>query len=277
MTVLTKTTRPAATPELDWSAGWRYEWLRHADGTETAVPVPLTAEEIRHPQEGYVMPIRTSHDRLSGAACDMLRAHFADQPDVAVFHDLIFEWDHPEVGNYAPDIAVVFGVRQPEADRSKFVIAAEGTRPALIIEVTSPTTRTIDRSDKVKDYALVGVQEYVYIDHWTRKNKETWEIAGFRLVNGYYLPIVPDEDGAIYCATIAMRIGVEEGQIWLEDAATGENLLTNLEVRRALRLAEAAQAAAEKRANAEEQARRAAEARIAELEARLRQPNEPTA
>jgi len=43
--------------------------------------------------------------------------------------------------------------------------------------------------------------------------------------------------------------------VWQEDAATGKDLLTNLQARQALQI--------------EEQARQAAEARIAELEAQL--------
>ena len=122
---------------------------------------------------------------------------------------------------------------------------------------------------KVKDYALVGVQEYIYIDHTVRRGKEVWEIVGFRLDGDYYLPMLPDEDGAYFCETIGLRIGLEEGRIWLEDANTGQELLTNQQVRAALE-AEAERANAEaERADAEAEARKAAEARAAALEAQL--------
>lgn len=74
--------------------------------------------------------------------------------------------------------------------------------------------------------------------------------------------MLPDEDGALYLESVNLRIGVTDGRVWLEDAETGKDLLTNLEARRALRAAEA-------RATEEEQARQAAELRIAELEAQL--------
>lgn len=71
-------------------------------------------------------------------------------------------------------------------------------------------------------------------------------------------------------------IGLAGDRVWLEDSATGENLLTNLQAQRALRAekaarnaAEEARQAAEVRAMAEEAARQVAEARIAELEAKL--------
>jgi hypothetical protein len=175
-------------------------------------------------------------------------------------------------------------VRNRDADRGRGIVAEEGTRPLLIVEVVSPSTRENDRVKKVKHYARVGVQEYVYIDHWTRKGQEVWEIVGFRLDEGLYEPMVPDEDGALYCQTVGLRIGIENGKVWVEDAETGEDLLTNLAAHRALRAADAARKAAEAQAAvaaearriaeaqaaAEAEARRAAEARIAELEAQVR-------
>lgn len=273
-TVIREQDAPPPSVQPDWSLGWRYERGRRADGREEDVRIPLTPAEALHPKEGYIIPVRTLHDRLTDDLCYMLRAHCEQQPDVVVFHDLVFTWDQPAVGDYAPDVAVVPNVRDHHADRVTFDVAVEGTRPSLIIEITSPSTRETDRVKKVKDYALVGVQEYIYIDHTTRRGKEIWEIAGFRLDGDRYLPMLPDEDGAYFCETVGLRIGLEEGRVWLEDANSGEDLLTAQQVS-AARDAEAARADAEamrataeaERANAETEARKAAEARAAELEA----------
>jgi len=246
---------PTPVAESDWSLGWRYERVRTANGKEEEIRVPLTPAEALHPQEGYTMPVRTLHDRVADDLCDMLRPHCEQQADVAVFHDLVFVWDHPEIGNYAPDVAVVPNVRNRAADRGTFEVATEETRPSLVIEIVSPKTREADRVKKVKDYALVGIQEYIYIDHTTRRGKESWEIAGFRLDGDRYLPMLPDEDGAYFCETVGLCIGMEDGQVWLEDVNTGEDLLTNQKVRKALAT--------------EEEGRKAAEARVAELEAQL--------
>ncbi|MCE7982072.1 MAG: Uma2 family endonuclease [Caldilinea sp. CFX5] len=244
----------------DWTLGWRYETVRTANGQTEVVRIPLTPAEALHPQEGYITPIRTDHDRISDDLCDMLRPYLEAQADVAVFHDLVFEWDHSEVKPYAPDIAVIPQVQHRNQNRSQFVVEQEGTRPSLIIEVVSPHSREADRVTKVRDYARVGVQEYVYIDQRTYKGAIIWEVVGFRLHDGVYLPILTDEDGALYLTTLNLRIGIEDGKVWLEDGATGENLLTNLEAQRARRVAE--ERAAE------------AEARLAELEARFRAQQE---
>lgn len=247
----------------EWALGWRYESVRNENGQTQLVRIPLTPEEALHPQEGYIMPIRTDHDRISDDLCDMLRPHLEAQTNTVVFHDLVFVWDHAEVKPYAPDVAVVPHVRNPGENRSQFVVSEEGTRPLLIIEVVSPRSREADRVTKVRDYARVGVQEYVYIDQRTYKGTVIWEVVGFRLQEGVYLPILTDEDGAIYLTTLNLRIGIEDGKVWLEDGVTGENLLNNLEAQRARRAAEARASAAEARAVE-------AEARLAQLEALLR-------
>ncbi|MCE7990303.1 MAG: hypothetical protein DYG89_54890 [Caldilinea sp. CFX5] len=213
-----------ATATIDWSLGWRYETVRTPDGKQTQVRIPLTPEEARHPQEGYVIPVSTLHETITNDLCDMLRAHYDTRPEITIFHDLVFQWDHPAVKSYAPDVAIVPHVRNPKADRGQFVVAEERTRPHR------------------------------------------------------YLPMLPDEDGALYGETLGLRIGVEDGQVWLEDSNTGDDLLTNLKARQALRetaerlQAEVeARAAAEERARQEAQARQEAEAEIARLQALLAQ------
>ena len=257
--------------------GWRYETVRSANGTEESVRVPLTPEEARHPKEGYVMPERTEHDFISDDLCDMLRAYYREHSEIAVFRNLVVDWNHPDIGNYAPDIAVVPNVRTRDANRTNFKVSEEGTRPNLVIEIVSRTSRKEDRVDKVRDYAALGIQEYVYIDLWERRGVPQRELAGFRLEGEHYLPLLPDEDGAIYLLSVDLRIGLDENRVWLEDSKTGNDLLTNIEARVALKAAEeraaaeeVARQAAEERAEAEEKARQAAEAQVAELKEQLR-------
>ncbi|MFN8490753.1 MAG: Uma2 family endonuclease [Caldilineaceae bacterium] len=244
MTVQTYPKQPdnqasAMPSEIDWTRGWRYEVVITADGQRETIRVPLTPEEILHPQEGFVMPERTDHDRICDDLRDMLRAWALNHPAFTIFHNLVFAWDKPGIGDYAPDIAVVPNVRDPEADRGKFFVANEGTRPALAIEVVSPISRKADRETKVTDYAQVGIAEYIYIDCRRRKRGIVSELAGFRLEDGLYQPLALDEDGAVYMATLGLRFGINGAKAWIEDVATGEDLLDHWATAQALRQTQA--------------------------------------
>ena len=229
--------------------------MRKAGGEIDIIQIPLTAEQALHPEEDYVTPDPHFQDLITAAISEMLRSHCI-APHTLVACNLLIKWDNPALKKHAPDVCVIPNVRELYTNWTTFYVAQEETRPCLIIEVVSASSKEHDRVTKVEQYARAKVQEYVYIDYWTRKGQTVWEIAGFRLHGDHYLPMLPDEDGAIYCETVGVRMGVDDGRVWMENYETGERLLTNAE----------AQAQAKK----EVAAREAAEARIAELEAQLK-------
>lgn len=277
--------------EIDWTLGWRYETIKNSQGKAETIRIPLSAEERLHPEEGYVMPERTEHDIISDDLCDMFRAFFDAHPEIGVYRNLVFKWDLPGMKNFAPDVAVVRNVKERYRNRGNFDVTVEGTRPCLAIEIVSPNSRTDDRVTKVRDYARLRIDEYVYIDSRRYHGESIWEVVGYRLIDGQYLPILPDEDGALFLESVTMRIGIDAGNVWLEDANTTEELLTNVKAQQQLRtekeareLAEARAKDAESRANdaesrasdaeakakAEAEARQQLEQRLAEIEANLK-------
>ncbi|RLE29512.1 hypothetical protein DRJ27_04565 [Candidatus Acetothermia bacterium] len=74
-----------------------------------------------------------------------------------------------------PDIFVLPPEEVPKATGVPLEV-----RPALVIEVTSPTTRTIDLVEKAQDYAAAGIPEYWVVD------PERKEIALHRLAGERY-------------------------------------------------------------------------------------------
>ncbi|MFB2833872.1 Uma2 family endonuclease [Floridanema evergladense] len=210
--------------------GWRYETITQPDGTTSNILVPLTAAEFLHPQEDYRLPNNTFHDKIAGDAKDILTRRYANTPNVGVFRDLIVEWDIPDLGDHCPDTFVAFGVKNRERNRSRFIVAQEGVRPSLIVEVVSPRYRKPDRETKVVEYARAQVQEYVIIDRRTYRGQELEEVLGYRLVGGFYQPITPDEEGRILAETVGIWIGLREGRLVMEDVQTGERLKTSLEL-----------------------------------------------
>jgi Uma2 family endonuclease len=250
------TTTPKDLTEDLAERGWRTEIVTHPDGTTEYVQIPLTSEEFLHPQEGYHLPNSTFHDNAAGDAKDMLSRRYANDPETAVFRDLIIKWGIANLKDHCPDVFVAFGVRNKGQNRTEFLVAAEGVRPSLIVEVVSPRYRKEDRETKVQEYAQAGVQEYAIIDRRKQRGQVIEEVLGYRLVEGKYLPLTPDDEGCILCQTVGLRIGLQEGRVVMVDAQTNQRLLTSLEL--------------EQRANQAEQRANQAEQRAARLAELLR-------
>lgn len=210
--------------------GWRTEAILQPDGSRSLVQVPLTAEEFLHPKPGFHLPNSTFHDRIAGDSKDILTRRYAADPTVAVFRDLIVKWGIPGLGNHCPDTCVVFGVRNKNLVWTEFSVRREGVRPALVIEVVSPRYRKEDRQVKVKEYAQAGVQEYVIFDRRRQRGEFVEEVLGYRLVDGIYLPMVPDEEGRILAETVGLWIGLQDSQVVMVDAETNQRLLNSLEL-----------------------------------------------
>jgi hypothetical protein len=223
------------TPQLDTTSdiaecGWRWKEVIQPDGTVTTIQAPLSEEEFLHPQEGYHLPNSTFHDSVAGDAKDMLTRRYLYDPEVGVFRDLVIKWGIPDLGDHCPDTFVAFGIRDKEHNRTEFFVPQEGTCPSLIVEVVSPRYRKTDRETKVKHYAQAGVLEYVILDRRRQRHQTIDEVLGYRLVEGVYLPLTPDEDGLILFETVGLRMGLQEGHLIMVDARTEERLLTSLEL-----------------------------------------------
>ena len=235
--------------------GWRFETVVQADGSREQVQVPLTPEEFLHPQEDYYLPNSTFHDRISGDAKDMLERRYEQRADVGVFRDLLMLWDDKTLKDCCPDVAVVLGLRDKDRNRPRFIVAEEGVRPAFVIEVVSPRYRRQDRETKVVYYAQAQVQEYAIVDRRTYRGQQLEEVVGYRLQAGHYQPITPDDEGRVYFETINVWMSLQDGQLVMEDAETGERLKTSRELAAELEQTEQRATQADQRAaQAEQQA-----------------------
>ncbi|NER99547.1 MAG: Uma2 family endonuclease, partial [Symploca sp. SIO1B1] len=226
---------PSSTTKSDCSTelaerGWRVVTEIQADGKIDTIQVPLTSEEFLHPKEDFYLPNSTFHDDVTSHIRDVLTRRYANNPNVGVFRDLLIEWDIVGQKDLCPDTFVAFDISNKEQNRSKFIVANEGVRPSFVLEVVSPAYRKEDREIKVVKYALTGVQEYVIVDRRRQKGKLVDEVLGYRLTQGIYQPIVPDEEGRIYCETVGLLISLQSGSLVVEDADTGERLLSSLEL-----------------------------------------------
>jgi Uma2 family endonuclease len=225
------------------------------DGESCLQEVPLTRSDILDPQEGDIMMQGPVHDYVARTLTDMIDCWF-NAADVAVYHDVKILWGVDGLSDPAPDISVIKGVRDKLAERASFSVPEQGVRPCLVIELISPRYEEIDRRDKLRIYERAGVPEYLIIDITSTPAR----IDAYRMSpTGTYLRCPPGRYES-QTTGLCFKPGTEYLEIIVEDAATGERLLTSSEEAEARR-------AAERRAAQEAEARSAAERRAAQVEA----------
>ncbi len=105
-----------------------------------------------------------------------------------------------------PDFFVVKGVDGTKPRKYWAVWEEEGRYPNVIVELLSPTTASKDKQDNLRLYAeTFRTPEYFWYD------VETGELAGFRLSNGDYAPIEPNERGWLWSRELGAWLGVWHG------------------------------------------------------------------
>ena len=248
--------------------GWREAIHTLPDGTEVLEQKPLTLEDILHPQvEDYRMHDE-EHERFCNYLYNVLSAQLADEPNTVVLHDVRVAWAQTDLRAHGPDISVIFNLRR-HINWSTFSEGEEETKPSLIIEIVSPSTRSVDVVTKVDHYARVGVPNYIIVDRFERRGVMGRELVGYRLTSDVYEELSPNADGWLWVEPVKIWLSLEGENLACYDE--GDNLIPDY-VDVSARAAEEAQARieAENRAAEETQARIEAEERIRQLEAELR-------
>ena len=208
----------------------------------SSVPAPA---EIEYPSADG-KPVAESDFQLNSLiyARERLRIYFRDE---CKRNDVYQEGNSG--ASVAPAVFAVIGV--PNRDRSAYLLWQERKAPDFVLEITSRTTRGEDQGRKRELYRALGVKEYWQFDP-TGDYPEP-PLQGRELIAGGYVRMPGREpaDGvlALESGVLGLELHVTANGLRYYDPVTEKYLLSH----------------------AEEAARRqAAEARVAELEARLR-------
>jgi len=270
-------TAPAPLPEEDpFRYGWRYVRRPTPDDPDHLEPVPLTLEDVLHPEVGDFIVHSDRHETDRMYLTAVLRARLEAHGRAIVLSDVRVAWDVPDLRPHGPDVMVIPGLRE-RRDWSTFDVAEAGVRPALMIEITSPETRENDVVWKVAHYARAGVAQYVIVDNVGRRGERQLRFLDYRLVGDTYRLQPPDERGWVYLELADLWVGVEGDHVvcYADDGTAFGDYATVVqqaaEAEARARQEAAARAEAEARARAaEEQAQREATARAeAEVLARI--------
>lgn len=200
-------------------------------------------EDVEYPDsDGMGMPEGDPQRELMFQVVKILERRYQDDPNVYVTGNIFVyyvEGDPTEV--FSPDVMVVKGV--PKRQRNKYKLWEEGYKvPDFILEIAARSTYQKDLRRNKGLYRLLEVQEYVLFDH-TGGEYFRPPLQGYRLVKGQYEPI--GEDTSVRSEVLGVEFRIEDARLRLYDANTGEHLPPP------------------------DEALRAAEARIAKLEAEL--------
>jgi Uma2 family endonuclease len=249
-------------------------WVEGPDGRMQLLELPLTPELFLDPQDEDKIIQHPVHHFIVGLLFDWIRRRLASEPDVMVLSDAKHLLG-PGLPGPGPDISVVRGIK--ERDFASFDLAEQGVVPCLIVEVVSPSSpriRKTDEVDKVALYEQVGIPEYIMVSlRRVGRNSFRFGLRGLRLgPDQRYRPMVPDDQGRLLSETTGLLFAVSPGGdgIYLVNAQTGERLLTSDEEEAGRKLAEQeARVEKERRRLAEQEARAEKERRrLAEQEAR---------
>ncbi len=155
LTVLDSRTRTAISEYLVRLPGWTLEaYLERAP--ENAFWEFARGEVIVH------SPVRAEHQGLTRFLTFVLHGY-------CLKHGCGYVYNGPAAVQVLPDVVRepdVFVVR-PE-DRSRVKGVPVRVRPILVVEVVSPSTRSLDLVEKAHDYALAGIPEYWAVDRERR-------------------------------------------------------------------------------------------------------------
>jgi Uma2 family endonuclease len=207
-------------------------WVERPGGRLEQVAMPLTPERFLNTQLGDQMGQGKRHADTARQIAGLLERFFFQAPDILVTFDMMHILG-PGLPNPTPDISVVRGVRNRDADRESLDVKKEGLRPCLIVEVVSPLSSRIRQTDlvaKVDVYRQVGIAEYLIVDS-TRQDRR-FRLLGYRLDgsgrDARYLPIEPDDQGRILSKTTGLwfQVSPDGGRVLLYEYPSGRPLLT---------------------------------------------------
>ncbi len=187
--------------------GWRYVRIVRPDGTEELDQVPLTLEDVLHPEVGDVIVESDPHDSDRGYLKAVSKTRLVDDSAAVVLSDCQVDFNLRGVKPLCPDLAVFFGVRRRIA-WSRFNVAEEGARPMLVVEVTSPETRSNDIGIKVQYYRRAGVPWYVIADVTVEKGAERRiDFIVYNLRGRRYHRVAPNEQGRVWLEPVNLWLG----------------------------------------------------------------------
>jgi Uma2 family endonuclease len=135
----------------------------------------------------------------------LLKYYWRDRQDVYVTGNLTVYYNSDKLTNRdfrGPDVFVVLDAEK--RDRKSWVLWNEGNKyPNLVIELLSDSTAKVDRNTKKQLY-----QDLWHLPNYFWFDPDSLEFAGFKLVDGAYQAIAPNEQGLLWSDQLELYLGI---------------------------------------------------------------------
>ena len=227
--------------------GWRYVERRGPNGEKGVEQVPLTLEDVLHPQEDDVIPESSLHNDERTYLKYILEPRLARLKRARVFSDCLINWGVPGLRNHSLDISAFDRIAEPHRQWNTFPAGQQGARCLFVVELVSPKTRRNDLKRKPPEYHQAGVPLYIIVDQ--KEEDGPRRLLAYRNTPAGFVPEPLDERGRVLLKPLGVLLGLRDNRVVCYDAKTGEEIRDY---------------------TGETQARQAAEARLRELEAEMR-------
>ncbi len=218
-TVLTKPKKPRPPKEDPFRYGWRFVKETTPEGDVIERQVPLTEEDVLHPQEEDFIVNSGRHDRIATYLKTALQSPYVPREEILVLADQRIDWGSKYGWAHGPDIAVLGGVQGSfDEGEGTFYMAKMKATALLVIEVTSPTTRGNDCGHKLREYHQVGVAVYVIIDVPYNGEAGNIQVFGYQAGKTQFEGLSKDEKGRLWLDAVGLWLGVKGLEVYLDDA-----------------------------------------------------------
>ena len=200
--------------------------------------LPQAATETVYPEsDGKPMGETDLHRDWMVRIIDLLRYRYRGQR-VYVSGDLLVYYEQGSPSRFVvPD---AFVVKDCDPGRRRvYKVWEEGKPPDVVFETTSRSTQREDTVFKPQSYARIGIGEYFLYDPASEYLAPP--LQGYRLADDGYDVIRPDAAGTLVCEQLGILLRLEDGELVMRDARTGQRLQTSGEAAEA-RAAEEASA-----------------------------------
>jgi Uma2 family endonuclease len=211
---------PPASPADDrFRFGYRPTRIEHPDGTEEWTRVPLTLDDVLHPQLGDVIPTSIQHVKDCFYLYGIFESRLKRVENGLVLSDCLINWGRKDMRNHAPDVSVFSNLSfQPSSACGLFHLKEHNAKCLFLIELVSPNTRENDVVHKKQHYHLLGIPLYIIVD-WEKEDRPR-TIRGFRYEQDGWVDITVNEQVVI--ERFGVALAVREGRTVAIDLQTGE-------------------------------------------------------